>query len=223
MNAPGSLRIITSPCQTLAEVAKAPRWHTQFLIICLGSIGATLAIRPFTRQASLLYLESLLPADELERALTYVDHWFFIGLVLAPLFLLAKFGLYAILIRAAGTALGLPGDLHRTFTVVVWSSTAVLFEAACIGLVLWSRGIDAIHSLEDLEVRLGLNLFFPCSNPGVDVFLGRLNPFELWFMGLLAVGIARVYSVSVWRACLVSAPLWIGGVVVQSAIRLIAS
>jgi hypothetical protein len=144
------------------------------------------------------------------------------GLILAPLFLVAKFGCYAIFIRGASAAFGLQGDFRKTFTVIVWSSTAVVLEGLCISLVLWIRGIDAVQTLDDLEVPLGLNLLLPSSNPAVFDLMGSLNPFELWFIFLLAAGIAHVYSISVWRGFLISAPVWLSGVVVQFTVRLLA-
>ena len=204
----------------MGEVAAAPRWQTQFFIVCLGTIGASLAIRPFTRQATLLYLESLLSADELERALISIDFWFCIGLTLSPLLLLVKFGFYTVLIRAASSALGLKGGFGETFTVIVWSSIAIVFEGLFTCLVLWIRGIDAVRTVRDLEVPLGLNLLIPSRNPAVFGLLGSINPFELWFVALLGIGMSHVYSISMWRGFLISMPLWMSAVVVQSTVRL---
>jgi len=218
----GSLGIITSPFRTLGELATAPRWQAQFVALCMCTIGASLAIRPFTRKATLLHLQSLLSDDELERALDYVDQWFCVGLILAPLLLLAKFGCLAVIIRTTGAMLGLAAEFRKIFTVVVWSSTAVVLEGVFICSILWIRGLESVQTTDDLEVPLGLNLIVPNADPIVFDLLGSLNPFDLWFVGLLALGIAQVHSIHVWRGILIVSPIGIGGVALRLAIRFVA-
>ena len=86
----------------------------------------------------------------------------------------------------------------------------------------WLRGIEDVQAPSDLEVPLGVNLFLASNNPVLFGLLGSLNPFELWFVSLLSVGIARVHSISIPMGFLIAAPLWLGGITVQSTLRFLA-
>ncbi|MGW8181276.1 MAG: hypothetical protein ACWGQW_21305, partial [bacterium] len=62
----------------------------------------------------------------------------------------------------------------------------------------------------------------PNTDPIVCDLLGSLNFFDLWFVGLLALGIAQVHSIQVWRSIVIVLPIGIGGVCLRLAIRLAA-
>jgi hypothetical protein len=213
----GSLKIISSPYQVFGDLARQPSCWKHFLVVFAGFLGASLAIRPFARQATSLQLRHFLSPDELEGALTYIDKWFVIGTALSPLFLLAKFGFYTVLAWSLGSAMGFRMDPKKLLAVVISSSLVTVLESYCIWLILWLRGLGSIQGISDLEVALGLNLLIPSSNSAVFSLLGHFNPFDMWFVALLALGIARVSAVPGSKATTIAFLTWSTGVFIQFA------
>jgi hypothetical protein len=215
----GSLKIISSPYQAFGELTEHPRCWQHFLVVLTGFLGAGLAIRPFARQATSLQLLHFLSSEELEGALTYLDKWFVIGTALSPLFLLVKFGFYTALAWSLGSVMGLRMEPKRTLAVVISSSVVTVLESYCIVLILWLRGLDSIQGIADLEVALGLNLLIPSSDGAVFSLLGNFNPFEIWFVILLALGLTRVHSLPGSKATTIAFLTWSTGVFIQFSVQ----
>jgi len=65
-------------------------------------------------------------------------------------------------------------------------------------VLIYIKGIDTIASMYDI-MRTGANMFTTVEKVGAPlfVFLYAINPFQLWFIVLLAIGI-KVFTESTW-------------------------
>ncbi len=137
------------------------------------------------------------------------------ALASVPLLLLLRWLAYALLLWLGAQALLIPLGFSTTVTVVAYAYVPVLLRDATSCLVLLLRDDSALVNEVGLNVALGLNLVFPRLPLPWWVLAGNINPFEVWFVSLLAAGLAVLGQVR-WRKSLaVVLPVWLFVALVQ--------
>lgn len=209
------LRLIYSPRVVFAHLARQPHWRETFVVLSVVTMAATIFLYPFTLKAAAGQLERVLPEEEISAVIQSMKKWYALGLVLVPPVLLGKWLLYSGLAWILGLAFGLFLEFRKLFLVTVYSSVAVVLESLYGLVILWARGLEEITGPADLQVAIGLNLLFDATSAPVFALLGNLNLFELWFVGLMATGIAVTHSCDLKRGYAIAIPVWATFVLVQ--------
>jgi hypothetical protein len=86
-------------------------------------------------------------------------------------------------------------------------------------LLLYSRGSIGVRDVTDMQALVGLDLFLrdKSSNPPLFVLLNSVNPFSLWYLGVLTIGVSVVSKLGKLKAGIVVTAVWVLGVLIQVA------
>lgn len=96
-----------------------------------------------------------------------------------------------------------------------------VLEVVAVGALVRAFGgllrVPLILRTEDAQASLGLGAFVEAGSR-LQAVLAPIDPFAIWAVGLIALGLASVYGVSVRRAGWLAAGLWGAGIAVQGAL-----
>ncbi len=205
-------RVFYAPRTAFAAVRgqeSAHDWLLPALLVCAVGIGAyhlTLDVgAPAVQQ-----LEGLDEAER-QRLEAFQAH----GWMVIPV------GLFSSLVVVGGVLLALARSVFQA-EVSYRQMLVVKAYAALVVAVEWAVRAVLVLTTGDLEAHLGLGLFL--SEEAAATFGGRvlvaLNPFDLWQIGIMGVGLSALADAPVRRATLALGLLWlfwlVGGVAIET-------
>ena len=206
-------RVFYAPHTAFAAVRgqeSAHDWLLPALLVCAVGIGAHNLTLDVGTSAVQEQLESL---DEAERqqAEAFQEH----GWMVIPV------GLFFSLVVVGGVLLMLA---RSTFQAEVSYRQMLVVKAYAMLVVAVEWVVRAVLVLAtgDIGAHLGLGLFL--SEEAAATFGGRiitaLNPFDLWQIGIMGVGLSALADAPVRKATLVLGLLWlfwlVGGVAIET-------
>ncbi len=149
-----------------------------------------------------------LPADELDTIVENTEKWGWIQYVITPGLILLVSVIFAGISYVAVAMATQLANFKKWFVMTMYSSVistvAVLFGA----IMVRSRG-ESIRGPEDAAFSLSLSFLAPDANPFVHGFLQSLEFFSIWAMVVLAIGLMRVFSMSLNKAILCIIPVYL--------------
>ena len=204
---------VWSPSRAFLALRDRPTWLGAFLVIGLGTAATTWLTVPIFQEISLAAASPPLSPDQLERVtrinrITHVAATAGTALVALAYWFASALLIWLILQVFAGIA-----PLRTIFALVAHTHVVSLVS----GLLVTSLILVKLHRLEggpvdpqDVTIRLGLDLFVEGElHPSLRVLLAGLNPFTLWYYGLLTLGIRTLDEVDWRRAAGVVTVFWI--------------
>ena len=201
--------IIWSPSRTFQALRENPSWLGAFLVIGLGTAITTWLTVPGFQKLSMLALPPSLTAAQLQRVVHLNEFAQYVSTVAAPVLTLVMWFISALLIWLIVQIFeGLPA-FKTIFAVVAYANVISLLSGILITGLILVKLQGHISDPQDLEIRLGLDLFFEQEiHPALRVVLANLNPFNLWYYGLLIMGAATVCGFSFARAAGAIGSFW---------------
>ena len=213
MNLAESLRLLIwtvwSPARAFRVLQTDPRCLVAFLVIGLGSALISWWTIPVVQSASRRLMSQTLSTEQEQYVASVNKIAHYAGTLGAPLVTLVSWFAAAFLIwMIAQVFAGLPG-FRAVFSVVAHASVASLVSGILVALILFIKLQSDAVSSQDLEIRLGLDLFWDGQlHPALGVVLGSVNPLNLWYYGLLVMGIRAVCAFTYLRSFAVIGTLW---------------
>ena len=202
--------MIWSPSRTFDEIHEKPAWLGAYLAISLGTALIAWVSVPVFQNISLLALSESLSEEQLGR-ISWINHivrytstagTFLVTLVY---WFISAFLLWLIVQVYEGLA-----GFKAIFAVVAHASVASLISGILIAILVLVKVQNNVIELQDLEIKLGLDLFWEGEvHPVLKVVLVNLNPFNLWYYGLLTLGIGTVCRFSWVRSAGVVSLFWV--------------
>ena len=204
---------IWSPSRTFQALRDRPAWHGAFLLIGLGTAATTWLTVPIFQEISLAATSQSLSTDQLEQAarinriahavatlgtfLTTLAYWFVSALLI-----------WLILQVFAGLT-----PFRTVFAVVAHANVVSLVSSLLVTALILVK-LHCLHGgpiePHDLMIRLGLDLLVEGEpHPSLKVLLASLNPFSLWYYGLLVLGVGTVARADWPRATGVVVVFWV--------------
>jgi len=203
-------QVLPAPEAAFARDLRGPSFLIPLLILSLAFTLLSVAQSPIHLQWARHQMESTGTSPEQVSAaldlLRRSSAWSFVGV---PLFLLAHWMLYALLLWLAAQALLDLLEFQQALTIVAFSYLPILFRDGVVSLVLFLRSDEALLRTDGLNVALGLNLLFPRIPLPWSTLAASVNLFEVWFILLLVVGVAKMTRSQWLRALAVVFPCWI--------------
>jgi len=98
----------------------------------------------------------------------------------------------------------------KSFMIIVYSYFALVIGNFVNTGLLYMRGLDEITSPFDASLT-GLNLLTTLEQAGAAVytFLGLVNPFQIWFVVLLSVGLKVFTDIKYVKALVIGIVFWV--------------
>jgi hypothetical protein len=219
------LQIFFSPRKAFGELKQVNKFPAMAMIILLLLLAVNMILMvPVSSKITMLTLRrSSMPISEeqLEQALDMLYKLrylqVFSGIVTSAisLFLLAL--LLYIMTSVAKPVL----DYVKSFTVVVYSYFAMLIGGLVNTGILYFKGIETITNPFEIQLT-GLNLFTTMEKAGggLYTFLSLVNPFQLWFVLLLSIGLKVFTEIKYAKSLLICILFWLITVIIPVVIMI---
>lgn len=162
--------------------------------------------------------------QQIENELKFMKRYQTIGIVLSPLFLIIKF-IFTSAILWLIIQLFAELDFKRLFSVVVHCGIIPFLGSILSLIILQLRGLQSIKSAVDIQVSLGLDLFFrnPDLNLPLRAFLSNINVFSVWWIILISLGISIIAKISRTKAIVITIFFWLFSAMIQVGIASLIS
>jgi hypothetical protein len=98
----------------------------------------------------------------------------------------------------------------KALRLIIYCMIISIIGALVNTAFLYFRGIDNINSVYDIQ-RIGANIFTSVEKAGAPlyVFLSSINPFEIWYIILLVIGV-KIFTDSDWtKSLLICLIFWL--------------
>ena len=210
--------IFASPREAFTEIKQQPTCFLMFLLLSVVSIGSGWAVVPYYMYAEILELGAETPQVQV-----IAEFFISVGFFVPPLPLLIKCLIFAGLLYLGARFLGNTQSLtfKPLFAAVVYSEL-ILVLAALINaaLLLYFKETSDIKDATDLHMIPSLHLILGHKSVGIPyfTFLSQMNPFSVWYLLVLARGVAIVGDLSRRTAEGLVVFIYLAGVGVQVAI-----
>lgn len=216
------LRLIWSPDLEFRHISQRPSIGYYFTALVIGSYLVSLATAPFTEQAAIAQLGATVGEMEAARIVKANSEWRLLGLVVSPLFLMAKFVCYASLAWALAVIANRWMEFRKTLTVVMAASLALTSKGMIMGVVLHLRRLYSNDIITNLNVPLGLDLIFTEQSAFASSLLGNINVFEAWYVTLLIIGFRTTCKLSPKICFPAAGTVWGIGILAEAELQSVA-
>jgi len=208
------LQILFRPLKAFKELKQENKFPGMALLILLLLLAVNLILMvPVTSKVTTLMFSRSsmpLPEEQLDRALDMLHKLRYLQVIGGIFTTAMTLFLYALLLYII-TLIAKPVlDYMKSFTVIVYSYFAILIGGLVNTGILYFRGLDKITNPFEITLT-GLNLFTTMEKAGggLYIFLSLVNPFQLWFVVLLSVGLKVFTEMKFAKALLICILFWL--------------
>jgi len=146
-----------------------------------------------------------------------------IQILLAPLALLLKWAFTAALLFGMGMLVLRPAarltPVKQLFALVVYANIALVLEEIARHLLLWLRYL--LTGAIVLRPPIGLDALVRPSEAALAALAEQATIFEVWYVGILIVGVSALCRCSRSAAMAIVLPVWGAGVLVRVGLALV--
>ena len=187
------------------------KWIWAFPLGLLAIVSAAFAwtIVPMT-----LHIVARNPPDgasreQMQQQMAMMEKFSGIGVVIAPAMVVIITVLLAALLLVACQVVGIAGKFSQFFSLVSMASIVKVVGALAAFAVIKLKG-DDIQTMQDLNPPFGLDLLLPDgANKILYSVLNYFSVFQIWFLVVIALGLAAFAKTSKGKAFLAITPIWI--------------
>lgn len=201
--------LVWSPETAFADLPQRSPFLMAFLVVGGAGIFISLASRPLVMAVTQLELTSRMGEEQALQSLPTIFHLQMIGVLASPLFLLLKWAFIAGLIFLIALLLDGVMTYRQAFSLVALTSIFPLMESLLLLIILKLKGIENLHRAQDLQPPIGLNLIFRSPDIVWSTFLSNINPFQIWHLIVLILGVSILNRFSRTKSTFVVLPVWI--------------
>ena len=138
-----------------------------------------------------------------------------IGVFATPITTGLMMALSAGLLAGACAVLDIKASFHKIFTLVAHCGLINAVQAVAMYVVL-SLKRDEIQSVQQLIPHFGIDLFLgDGANKQLAAMLGYFSIFQIWYLVILALGLAFLAGVPKGKAFAAITPVWLLGLIMR--------
>lgn len=215
--------LIIHPRQAFATLRERPYWVVVFALLSMASVSLGILMMPYNVRAALAGLPSDMPVEQQQEIVAKWHRAQRTGMMMMPALLLMKLAFGALVIWLLSIGAGKTEKFKRAMSLITHAGVIVTLEAWFVFATLAWRGLDAIRTPFDLQPEIGLNALIATTSVPMTALLGGINPFELWFVVVLAMGLAKMFELRKVWATTISVSYWGFTLALQVGIAAIAA
>ena len=211
--------VFSSPRETFVSLDRRPTWLVPFIILVIAVVVMQVTLRGVQAQEMVARLEARgMPQEQIEAIQARMQGpASYIGLVVAPIFMLIVWAVIAGLLWFGGnTIMGGTSTFKKMFSLVAWSGLIGFLGIAVKTFLILSKGTT-------VGVTTSLAAFLPSPElgaaPGILYrLLSKFDLFTIWEMVLWTIGISVMYKFTMKKSACLVGTLWILWIVVSVAL-----
>ena len=200
---------VWSPSRAICEINERPTWLGAFLILAVCSATVSWITIPVLQGIPLAGIgQSLSEQDLLQlKPVNQLTHYLSVFSAF-PLTMILWFLSTFLLWLIVQVFEGLP-SFKSLFSVVAHANVVTAISSVLVAASVLIKATSGSVALEDLHIKLGLDLIWEDEHPALMVILASVNPFTLWHYGLLGAGISAICKFTAMRSGGVVALYWV--------------
>ncbi|MBP7460476.1 MAG: YIP1 family protein [Candidatus Delongbacteria bacterium] len=209
------IQFITNPSAVAEKIKEQPQWVKAFIILGIISIIIGWLTLPYAGALGARQLESLSP-EAAENAMKYVRIFSYVGVLMAPIGLLIKWAIAAVVIMVVGMAFKVSASFMQLFCMVVYANVITTISGLFNLINLMIKGTESVTSAMDLNV-ISLHALFDPENVNRVLYaiMASINPFEIWYVIALGMGLSVIYNVPRSKGIWISVVYWVIVVIIS--------
>ena len=206
------LQTLFSPDRAFNDLKQESKFPAMALILLLLLIAVYLILLiPITAKITAMTMSSLsLPEAQLDKALAIVHKLRYLQVIGGLFSVAVTLFLYALLLYII-TLIAKPALTYiQSFTLIIYSYFAIVIGELLNTGLLYIRGLEAITNPFEI-VLTGLNVLTTIEKAGAVAytFLTMINPFQVWFVILLSIGLKVFAEMKYAKALILCILLWL--------------
>jgi len=222
--------VFFDPKRTFDGLAGKPVWIDTLVVVLLALIAFNLVVAPYMQKDQLQLMKGnaalmeRMGEDAYTKMIERTEHPSPSGrivqtFVATPLFFLAALLLQSLILLILGRLLSTQGVYVQVLAALIHANVIdkLLGNGVRLALALTRKSL--------MQTSTGLALLFP--NLEVTstayIMLSQIDLFQLWMFGVLALGLAAIFKISIPKAMALSYALWLLKAAANVGIGLIAT
>ena len=191
-------------------------WPLLIVSIVSGIVGWLMV--PMAIQAMQYDPPRGLNREALQAALPRIQLIQKIAVFTTPISTGVMMAIWAALLAAACAVMDIKVTFHKLFTLVAHCSLINAVQAVAMYVVLNLKR-DEIQSLKQLVPQFGLDLLLgENANKQLAALLGYFSIFQIWYLVILALGLAFLSGTTKGKAFAAITPVWLTGLLMRVGI-----
>ena len=205
-------KALFSPVSAFNDIKRENKFPGLALVILLLLIAVNLILMvPITSKATAAMMSTMpIPEAQLDAMLS-MTHKLRYLMVIGGVFTMVIMLFIQALIIYIITVIAKPAISYmKVFTLFVYSYFALLIGDFTNTVILYMRGLDKITSPYELSFT-GLNVLTTLEESGAAIYalLILINPFYIWFVALLSIGLKVFADIKYTKAFIISIIFWL--------------
>ena len=201
------LSLLFSPRMAVTGIASRPRWITAFLFLSILSVGLFVLAHPFAVQATVAHLPESATAEERNLIARTLSSERTVDCLFLPVRLLAGWFAFGLTLFGMTRAFAPPQAVHivNVFSLEVHAEFLNVLARAAATLFLWVQRGTAV---DPAFIPLSVATVVGSNDLLVRSLLNSLNPFTLWYLAVLTMGVRVQAGFSSLKSLLVVVLAW---------------
>jgi len=222
--------VFFDPKRTFDGLAGKPVWIDTLVVVLLALIAFNLVVAPYMQKDQLQLMKGnaalmeRMGEDAYTKMIERTEHPSPSGrivqtFVATPLFFLAALLLQSLILLILGRLLSTQGVYVQVLAALIHASVIDKLLGNGVRLAL------AVTRKSLMQTSTGLALLFPNLEVTSTAFimLSQIDLFQLWMFGVLALGLAAIFKISLPKAMALSYAMWLLKAAANVGIGLIAT
>jgi hypothetical protein len=222
--------VFFDPKRTFDGLAAKPVWIDALVVVLLALISFNLVVAPYMQKDQLQLMKGnaalmeRMGEDAYTKMIERTEHPSPSGrivqtFVATPLFFLAALLLQSLILLILGRLLSTQGVYVQVLAVLIHANIIDKLLGNGVRLAL------AVTRKSLMQTSTGLALLFPNLEVTSTAFimLSQIDLFQLWMFGVLALGLAAIFKISLPKAMALSYAMWLLKAAANVGIGLIAT
>ena len=200
--------IFVDPVKVFRRIDAGMAWWKAFVLISVISIVLARLMQPFNRHVMLLN-ERGLGEEQLEQAISSMERFGIIGLVLVPIFVIIMLVIIAGIAHLMINLISSVSSFKKTLGLCAYCGIISMVGQIIAVAILAMRGVESIESSADMRISLNLSVLFPDLEGFWNALVESLGLFEIWYYVLILIGISTIFKVKRPKALVPVIAIWI--------------
>ena len=206
------LKTLFSPISAFNEIKQENKFPGMALVILLLLVAVNLILMvPITAKVTAITMSSMpLPEAQLDASLAMIHKLRYLMVIGGVFSVAIMLFIYALILYIV-TVVAKPAISYmKAFSLIVYGYFAILIGDLVNTGIMHMRGLDKITNPFELMFT-GLNVFTTMEEAGAAIytFLCLINPFQLWFVVLLSIGLKVFADIKYIKALLICFIFWL--------------
>ena len=209
------LNIFIDPKEAVKGFDSKWAWVWPLLVVSVVAAVIGWLTIPFALQALQYEPPRGLTREQLQATMPRIQMISKIAVFAAPISTGVMTMLWAGLLAAACAVLDIKATFHKLFTLVAHCGLINAVQAVAMFVIL-SLKRDEIQSVQQLIPHFGLDLLLADgANKQLAALLGYFSIFQIWYLIILALGLAFMAGVPKGKAFAAITPVWLLGLLMR--------